>query len=104
MSSSSHHPRHVGFKFSTKKSCPSIHRVVPHTSSRMSEQLQPPSKKAKTVADEITLVCAEGAKVTIPLDHAMQCNILAALLEDLPIAEEEVAPEIPVPAMPVCRS
>ena len=56
------------------------------------------------MADEITLVCAEGAKVTIPLDHAMQCNILAALLEDLPIAEEEVAPEIPVPAMPVCRS
>ena len=61
-----------------------------------------PSKKAKTVADEIILVCAEGTKVTIPLDHAMQCKVLAELLGDLPIAAEEVTPEVPVPAMPVC--
>ena len=51
--------------------------------SAMSTEEQP-SKKAKTVADEIILVCAEGTKVAIPLDHAMQCKVLAELLGDLP--------------------
>ena len=57
-----------------------------------------PFKKAKTEATDATiiLVCAEGVKVAIPLDHAMQCKVLAELLRDHPIEGDEVTPQIPV--------
>ena len=50
---------------------------------------------------KIILVCAEGVKVAVPLDHAMRCKVLADLLGDLPIAEDEVTPQVPVTALTV---